>query len=89
MRKDPPYVVIGAHDYADKAVIVNKSRRLSGWEVHICQMNKIMERSATEIAAGDLSGEYMTLYFCRRDALKEFISALQTALDKWEAQHDD
>lgn len=84
-RKDPPYVVFGAHGgKADKAVVAVKSKRLSGWEVHICQCSSDMERGSADIPPDSLTGEYMTLFFCRKDTLQGFIRVLQEALDKWE-----
>lgn len=84
MWRTTPYVVIGLRDDADKAAIARKSKRLSGYEVHICRLAEPKQRGDKDIRPEDIEAECVTLYFCRKDALEAFIGALQTIANEWE-----
>lgn len=83
-KKPAPYCVFGAYDKADKALIGFKSQLTNGYEVHICQCSKEHDfRDDSVVQNEDISGEYFTMYFCKRKSLKAMINVLQKLDDMW------
>lgn len=85
-QKPAPYVVFGAGENgnANKALIGFKSQMTSGYELHICETegnHKIGDSGV--IQNGDITGEYFTMYFCKRESLRAMIRVLQTLDDMW------
>lgn len=83
-KKPAPYCVFGAYDKADKALIGFKSQLTNGYEVHICQCSKEHDFGDDDVVQNeDISGEYFTMYFCKRKSLKAMINVLQKIDDMW------
>lgn len=89
-QKPAPHIVFGAGNKADKAIIGFRSKQVDGYEVHICQCEKEHEfgdnlPNLPEIVIQneDITGEYFTMYFCKRESLRAMIRVLQEIDDKW------
>lgn len=83
-QKPAPYAVFGAGDKANKALIGFKSQFMSGYEVHICECegNHAIGDDGV-VQNDDITGEYFTMYFCKRESLRAMIRVLQTLDDMW------
>lgn len=90
MGKKAPFVVFGAGEKADKAVIAAKSRIGEGFEVHICQTDKEHDFGSKEKEiVRDVSGEYVTFYFTRKESLRAMIDVLRNTLQLWEKEEQE
>lgn len=79
------YVVFGAGDRHDKAVIIGKSPRLGGYEMNIVQLKDGEKYKAGEtIDNVDICWLYTTLYFTRFESLKALSDAINKTLKEWE-----
>lgn len=85
MRKTTPFVVLGAGENANKAILSFKSKKLSGYELHICELEKEeVERGSDDFDIEDISKDYMTIYLCKKESVQAMIDILQKTLDMWE-----
>lgn len=84
MSKSPPYMVFGV-DSGDKGVVFCPSKRTSGWECHLLQLNGNHAIGA-EFDLQDVTSEYFTIYFTKLASLKEFESAVHNTVEMWESQ---
>lgn len=83
-KKPAPYCVFGAFEKADKALIGFRSQLTSGYELHICQCSKEHDFGDGGVVQNeDISGEYFTMYFCKRESLRAMIRVLQKLDDMW------
>lgn len=77
------WVVFGAMEKPNKALIGFKSRRTSGMEVHIVEIDGDYD-FGEDIEFENVTKEYTTLYFAKKKSLQAFIRALEDMLSKWE-----
>lgn len=85
MGKDAPFVIFGAGENSHKGVICYPSRNTGGWAAKIVQLaDSTQTKPGQQFSMEDVEGEYFTLYFCTKDSIREFIAALQGALEEWE-----
>lgn len=85
-QKPAPYVVFGANDgnSANKALLGFKSESMSGYELHICEYNgKCMVGENGEIKKDEITGEYFTIYFAKRESLHSMMRVLQQLDSMW------
>lgn len=83
------YVVFGASDTANKAIIVGRTPNGPGrFAVLIADLRGTHEFGDTDFSVDDLGAAYTTMYFCKRESLDALIKALESARDMWAAEGD-
>lgn len=84
-RKQTHYVVLGARDSANKAVIAYKTdnKGPGKYAVAITELNGEHNRGDTDFPFEDVDGIYTTLYFCKRESLDVLIKVLEKLRDMW------
>ncbi len=70
------YVVFGASDMANKAVIAAKPDNRA-CAVIVADLNGTHERGDMNFPLDDVGSVYTTLYFCKRESLDGFIKTLR------------
>lgn len=86
-RKSSHYVVFGVGDTPNKAVIVGKSPRLSGYECNIVGLDNNGKYAIGDtIEAEDVESLWTTLYFTKLESLKAFANVLNEAIRRWEEE---
>lgn len=88
-RKFAPMVVFGARGKPSKTAVgyVEKGGHVA--HAHICELKKdhkysMGEPIPREDVLNAIDGEYVHLYFCKKESLYWFIRSLQELYDKWE-----
>lgn len=88
-RKSALYIVFGAGDIHNKAVIIGPSGRLSGYECNIVSLKDGSNYAAGEtIDTADIDGLYTTLYFTKLESLRAFSNALNEVVKRWEDEEN-
>lgn len=88
--KDPPYVILGAYDKADKCVIAGRGR-FGKHDLTICRLKDYAEFHS-KIETDDIESVVTTLSFAGKngkESLKALIRAAQVMLDNWEDETDE
>ena len=79
------YVVFGATEKPDKALIVTKSPETHIRAVTICQLKDGLGKDyGDSVEDGDINGYYTTLMFCKKESLDTFIKSLEVMREKWD-----
>lgn len=84
--KTAPYIVFGAWDKPNKGTISFPSPRTSGYEIHIVELENdgSYDFGDTYFPNELIQGEYCTLMFCKKKALRSFIDGLEKVYQDWE-----
>lgn len=84
-RRSPHYIVFGARNMCDKAVVIGPSRTLGGYE---CSIVSLLPREkyacGDEVEVADINGIFTTLYFTKLECLKSFANSINKAVEMWE-----
>lgn len=86
-RRSPHYIVFGAGDRHNKAIVIGKSQLMGGYECNIIWLKDDKKYEAGEtVDIEDFSAIESTLYFTRLDSMKAFLNAMNEAIKKWEGE---
>ena len=88
MRSGLLPIIIGCYDKPDKCAVLAKDDKYGGYSLLICRL-----KNSDGIRWGDtpdmdnIEKVICHLHFCKLEAAKAFLKALQTMVDKWQAEN--
>lgn len=82
--------MIGCYDVPDKCSVVVKDQKYGGYSLLICRLKPGGEYEWGERTRKEDVGKVAAhLHFCKLEAAKAFLKAVQYMVDTWEQENDN
>jgi len=90
-KKDPPYVIFGAWDQPNKAIVGIRRKDSKGAGVAICEMKNGDKYGfrCNGVSQDDLTGVHAVLWFCKKESLNAMIDCLIGLRDEMEREEHE